>query len=242
MKTLVVFDFDDTILDESSDDWLFRWAPGQSFPPHLLELYKNGPWIEALGAALLYLSEQGVTGEVMRQTINDAPLTPGMIELFQFLESNRAHYDSIVASDSNLSFISWTLEAARVHTLFRTIITNPSTQVDESSALSVSPFHSHSCPVCPPHLCKRRALRDFVAEETARGRRYRRVIYVGDGNNDLCPVLDLSASDVAMPRRGFALEKRLAAKVGSCKAEVVPWDSGLEIQTLLCRLSDEQGE
>jgi len=40
---------------------------------------------------------------------------------------------------------------------------------------------------------------------------YDRVVYVGDGRNDLCPVLGLTERDVAVVRKGYPLAKALAS-------------------------------
>lgn len=36
------------------------------------------------------------------------------------------------------------------------------------------------------------------------------MFYVGDGGNDLCPSLGLGSGDVVFPRKGYALEARVA--------------------------------
>lgn len=76
----------------------------------------------------------------------------------------------------------------------------------------------HNCPRCPANLCKTQALEHtlnkwFVLgnineeeeeEEGARTRRRRpRIVYVGDGANDACPVLNvLEEGDVMLARSG----------------------------------------
>ena len=49
---------------------------------------------------------------------------------------------------------------------------------------------------------------------------YTRVVYVGDGHNDLCPLLQLSESDVGVVRRGYGLDKALAKGSHEVKATV----------------------
>ena len=39
-------------------------------------------------------------------------------------------------------------------------------------------------------------------------------MHAGDGGNDLCPSLLMGPADVVFARRGFALEKEIAARRG----------------------------
>ena len=71
----------------------------------------------------------------------------------------------------------------------------------------------HNCPLCPSNLCKGREL-DALRCAGAR----HRVVYVGDGANDLCPALCLGAEDVVLARAGYPLagllkERKIAAAV-----------------------------
>ena len=68
---------------------------------------------------------------------------------------------------------------------------------------------------------------------------YRRVIYCGDGQNDLCPVLRLSAGDVVLARTGFGLHKLLAFSDHTCKASVRLWSTAAEMADLLCQYTSE---
>eukprot|EP00195_Chlamydomonas_chlamydogama_P012515 CAMPEP_0202913686 /NCGR_PEP_ID=MMETSP1392-20130828/61150_1 /ASSEMBLY_ACC=CAM_ASM_000868 /TAXON_ID=225041 /ORGANISM="Chlamydomonas chlamydogama, Strain SAG 11-48b" /LENGTH=367 /DNA_ID=CAMNT_0049605041 /DNA_START=146 /DNA_END=1249 /DNA_ORIENTATION=- len=81
------------------------------------------------------------------------------------------------------------------------------------SRLLVRPFHAspHGCLRCNHNLCKARALGDFLTDQRAKHVSYNRIIYIGDGANDLCPCYLLSPQDVVMPRGGFQLEKLVMA-------------------------------
>lgn len=47
-----------------------------------------------------------------------------------------------------------------------------------------------------------------------------RVVYVGDGLNDLCPMLQLNKGDVGVVRRGYGLEKALASGTYNMKGTI----------------------
>ena len=75
--------------------------------------------------------------------------------------------------------------------------------------LVVSPRHPpsappHACPLCPENLCKGREL--AALRRRPRGRR---VVYAGDGENDVCPALGLTAGDALLVRSGRGLERLL---------------------------------
>ncbi len=72
--------------------------------------------------------------------------------------------------------------------------------------LVIAPLHPshlppHGCPLCPANLCKGAELRRLREESVAVGLPYKRIVYCGDGANDLCPALALGEQDVLLARR-----------------------------------------
>lgn len=55
--------------------------------------------------------------------------------------------------------------------------------------------------------------RELAALRTATP--YRRVVYCGDGANDLCPALGLGPQDVVLARAGHALERLIAERAAA---------------------------
>ena len=49
---------------------------------------------------------------------------------------------------------------------------------------------------------------------------YTRIVYTGDGQNDLCPLLQLAEGDVGVARRGYGLDKALSQWSFDVKATV----------------------
>ena len=67
---------------------------------------------------------------------------------------------------------------------------------------------------------------------------YKRVVYCGDGENDLCPVLSLGQSDLVLARKGYGLHKLLQQRAetpgkATCKASLRLWNSHAELAELL---------
>ncbi|KPP69339.1 phosphoethanolamine/phosphocholine phosphatase-like [Scleropages formosus] len=63
---LIFFDFDETIVDESSDDVVVQAAPGQRLPAWLKDTYQPGHYNEYMQRVLAYMAEKGVTEQAIR--------------------------------------------------------------------------------------------------------------------------------------------------------------------------------
>lgn len=240
-RFLIFFDFDETIVDETSDDMVVQAAPGQHLPGWLKDTYQPGRYNEYMQRVLAYLAEQGVTESDMRAVMEKLPATPGMLTLFQFLRTrSQQDFEVVLLSDANTFFIESWLRRNGVRQLFHRIFTNPAT-FNKDGRLVLRPFHSHDCPRCPVNMCKQVVVRDYVTRRTQeRGRPYQRVFYVGDGANDFCPALSLGARDVVFPRRDFPMHRLITetheAMPGEFKAVTVPWASAEEVVGRLRKL------
>ncbi|XP_046888898.1 probable phosphatase phospho1 [Hypomesus transpacificus] len=243
-RFLVLFDFDETIVNENSDDAVVRAAPGQQLPDWLRESYREGHYNEHMQRVLAYMAEQGVSEDSIRSVIEKIPPTPGLLALFQYLLIHQQDYEMVVVSDANMYFIEAWLEYAGARHLFQRIFTNPASFNPEGS-LILLPFHSHSCQRCPENMCKQVILQDYLARrQQERGCPFQRVFYVGDGANDICPSLALGPKDTAFPRREFPMHRLLAqmqeAKPASFHASVVPWDTGEDVVDYLKKIVDKR--
>ncbi|XP_022595275.1 phosphoethanolamine/phosphocholine phosphatase isoform X2 [Seriola dumerili] len=243
-RFLIFFDFDETIVDETSDDMVVQAAPGQHLPEWLKDTYQPGRYNEYMQRVLAYLAEQGVTESDIRSIIEKIPATPGMLTLFQFLRTRPPKdFEVVLVSDANTFFIESWLRRTGARQLFHRIFANPAT-FNKDGRLVMKPFHSHDCQRCPDNMCKQVIVRDYVARRTQeRGRPYQRVFYVGDGANDFCPALSLGPRDVAFPRRDFPMHRLITetheAMPGEFKAVTVPWVSGEEVVQRLRKLVAE---
>jgi len=110
---------------------------------------------------------------------------------------------------------------------------NPGT----SHRLVITPRHGqeagsgHGCPLCPHNLCKGQEL-DHLRQELG----YKRVIYCGDGANDICPTLRLLEGDVVCVRRGHSLEYLVRERREAIKARVLFWEDHQELLSLVHNL------
>lgn len=240
-RFLVLFDFDETIINESSDDAVVRALPSQSLPHWLKSSYREGHYNEFMQKVLAYMAEEGVSKDSIQAAVEEIPPSPGLLHLFDFLQSNQKHFELAVVSDANMFFIQTWLEHAGVLHLFWKIFTNPAS-FDDSGRLLLLPFHSHLCSRCPDNMCKQAILREYlsVRQKERSGVPFQRVFYIGDGANDMCPCLALGPRDTALPRRGFPMHALLQAQAATLKANVVPWVRGEDIVDWLKKVVEER--
>ncbi|KFR10275.1 Pyridoxal phosphate phosphatase PHOSPHO2 [Opisthocomus hoazin] len=241
MKFLLVFDFDHTIIDENSDTWIVKCAPEKKLPNGLRNSYRPGHWTEYMGRVFVYLGENGVKEDEMKRTMTTIPFTAGMVDLLGFIGENKELFDCIIVSDSNTVFIDWILKAADCHEVFDEVFTNPAA-FSSAGYLTVQSCHAHLCAKCPKNLCKRKVLKEFLDKQLERGVSYQQIVYIGDGGNDLCPVMFLKKDDIAMPRQGYTLEKKisqLAQDLSPVECSVLVWSSAIDIMAYLKLLIKE---
>lgn len=240
-RFLVLFDFDETIINESSDDAVVRALPSQQLPDWLKNSYREGHYNEHMQKVLVYMAEQGVSKDSIRSAVEEIPPTPGLLNLFEYLQSNQQDFELAVVSDANMFFIETWLTRTGVRQLFRKIFTNPAS-FDAAGQLVLLPFHSHSCPCCPDNMCKQVILREYLAgrQKERGGATFQRVFYIGDGANDICPSLALGPRDTAFPRRDYPMHRLLQSQAAKFKANIVPWVSGEDIVDCLKKVMEER--
>ncbi|KAL7406107.1 hypothetical protein ABVT39_013171 [Epinephelus coioides] len=232
-KTLMVFDFDHTVVDDNSDTWVVRCLPDQTLPDSVKNTYRKGHWTEFMGRVMNYIGDQQVSADRVRSVMESIPFTPGMSDLLTFISEHKSTIDCIIISDSNTMFIDWILQASGFQAAVDQVFSNPA-KVNDHGYMEVQHHHSHDCKRCPVNLCKKKVLELYLSEQADGGVEYERIFYAGDGGNDLCPSTCLRGHDVVMPRREYALEK-LLAKLEKQKdnaflrAKVIIWSSGTDI-------------
>ncbi|NXY39859.1 PHOP1 phosphatase, partial [Pomatorhinus ruficollis] len=233
---LLVFDFDETLVDENSDDSVLR---GRALPEPLRRPPAAGSYNRHMQRVLAWLGEQGVRPAELRTVYETLPLSPGVPELLRFLSKHRQLFELVLISDANVFGVEAKLGAAGARPLFRKIFSNPA-GVDRRGFLTLGPYHSHKCPRCPDNMCKGKILREYLEERAGEDVEFRRVFYVGDGANDFCPAGILRETDVAFPRKGYPMhrliQERQEEQPGTFRAAVVPWESAVEVARYLQEL------
>uniref|UniRef100_A0A061SC17 Carboxy-terminal domain RNA polymerase II polypeptide A small phosphatase n=2 Tax=Tetraselmis sp. GSL018 TaxID=582737 RepID=A0A061SC17_9CHLO len=248
-KTLLLMDFDKTVTIADAGETVFA-----ELSPELL------PLLHGLEMPASFVSvTNDILAEMQRRGVNRDAIVSTLRELGQFLipdESRRAirlaHHRGVdvrILSDCNTVFISHMLTGAKIRGLVREIISNPASFDRAASGISptggkaaghrlvIAPRHDssagtgHSCPLCPSNLCKGRELLSLRKELG-----YERVIYCGDGANDICPALKLEPGDAVCARSGHSLERLVRQKASDIRAQVHFWEEHCDLLLLITRL------
>lgn len=230
---LAAFDFDHTICDGNTDVVARKLLPDERIPEDVKGLYKSSGWIAYMSRILELLHENGIDARQIENAIVGIPAVAGMEALLVALHANG--HEIIIISDSNSIFIDRWLRSRRLEHVVSRIFTNPA-RYDDDGRMRVDMYHTqHACRLSTINLCKGQILMDYVDERRGQGRHYERIIYAGDGKNDLCPVLRLSQNDLACPRKCYPLIETLnkLPRDATTKAKVVPWDDGRDLRRSL---------
>ena len=219
-KILFAFDFDQTLIDVNVDYWFIDLAAtGKSY--HKSEF---ACWTDYMQMMFTMIKSRGYGKEHILAGMDSIKISPPVKEACRAIfESDNA--DAIVVSDANTFSIKRILEANGMAEMFKDVISNPAF-FDSQGLLKIDYCQrDHGCPVCPLNLCKSKALAPYKAG-------YDKVVFIGDGHNDICPSLSLSAGDVVVAKKGLYLAKHVNDS-GLLKAtlHVVDFDNTL-IETI----------
>ncbi|KAK7791096.1 hypothetical protein R5R35_000515 [Gryllus longicercus] len=231
-RLLVAFDFDHTIVDDNTDIVVREMLPKEKISSEISDLYSSDGWTVYMGKIFELLHQNGITREEIQTTIRDIPITPGFDNLLKFLLDKDC--ETIVISDSNSEFIKEWLKGASLEHTIRSVFTNPA-KYDSEGCLHIDMYHVQDwCQLSTKNLCKGYILENYVNNRKEEGIDFARTVYIGDGKNDLCPCLKLSANDFAFPRKGYALMKYIYEH--PVKAAIHPWNTGEDIIGVISKL------
>ncbi len=224
-KRLFVFDFDETIIENNSDTYIFNTLEKKDIPQKLKETYRPGFWLDFMRNVFDFMKENNVSPIQMKTILEEIPLTDGFQNLIQYINSkNEDVFESIIISNANTLFIDWILQKKGLTNIFDKIFTNQA-KIEEG-LIKIYNYHSHDCPFCPVNMCKKKILLDFL-----HGKKYESICYVGDGLNDFCPTTLLKKKDVVFPREKFPLSEKIRdhRKNHEYEPKVCFWNNGLNI-------------
>ncbi|KAJ7951653.1 Inorganic pyrophosphatase [Quillaja saponaria] len=145
---VVVFDFDKTIIDCDSDNWV---VDELGVTDLFNELLPTMPWNSLMERMMKELHSQGKTIEDIIEVLKRIPIHPRVVPAIKAAHSLGC--DLRIVSDANMFFIETILKHLGLRDYFSEINTNPS-YVDEEGRLKIFPFHDfnnapHGLSVCP---------------------------------------------------------------------------------------------
>ena len=230
-KTLLIFDFDKTILNDDS----FGHIILNTLTKEELQIIynnRNENWVDGYNYALKQLKSHGITKEKFNEMLNQISLTQGMSELFNYIKEKKENYDSIILSSNYEYVIKYILNKNNIIDIFLDIITNPSREANQDEKeqfIYVLKKREHNCKICNPCSCKKNEFKEFC--NTHDMNNYDKVIFICDGFNDFCLAVDLGENDLTLMRKNFALYKKIKSKnfENNLKCKVQAWESGNDI-------------
>ena len=80
-------------------------------------------------------------------------------------------------------------------------------------------------------MCKGEEL-DAYVRANGGWEKYEKIVYVGDGGNDYCPMLKMRQGDWGLVRKGYGLDRKLQKEGGKAglKVDVKMWDQAWQIE------------
>ncbi|KAK7349240.1 hypothetical protein VNO77_06442 [Canavalia gladiata] len=229
---VVIFDFDSTIIECDSDNWVLDET---GLTEKFYQLLPTMPWNPLMDRMMNELHSQGKSIEEIVEILNRTPMHPHIVPAIETAYSLGC--DLKIVSDANIFFIETILKHHGVWNCFSEVIANPS-HVNEGR-LSICPYHdylksSHGCNLCPPNMCKGMVIERIQNSLSEAGKK--KIIYLGDGKGDFCPSLKLKDSDYLMPRRDFPLCDLVSKNSNWIKAEVHGWSNGKDLEHVLLHI------
>ncbi|GJS60389.1 inorganic pyrophosphatase 2-like protein [Tanacetum coccineum] len=230
---VVIFDFDKTIIDIDSDNWVVDELGATDLFNQLLPTM---PWNSVMDKMMNELHSQGKSIEDIEEVLKRIPIHPRVVPTIK--AAYALGCDLRVLSDANMFYIETILKHYGILECFSEINTNPGF-VDEEGKLRIMPYHdfhtfSHGCNLCPPNMCKGKIIERIQATLATQGKK--RIIYLGDGAGDFCPSLKLVKDDYMMPRKDFPVWDLICKNQELVKAEVHEWTDGEDLERVLLQL------
>ncbi|KAK9879572.1 hypothetical protein WA026_006639 [Henosepilachna vigintioctopunctata] len=250
MKGLTVFDFDHTIIQENSDTAVADLIKG-GIPSHVKKLHKKDGWTAFMQGVFDILHHNEVNKNDISDVITKLKPVEGMTNLINDI-STHFNYDVIIISDSNMYFINIWLENNGLKEYVLKVFSNPA--VFSDGALKIQMYHIQDyCDFSTKNLCKGQILTDFLEMQKTNNIVYDKVMYIGDGSNDFCPILKLTDCDYAFVRHGYkCIDLVNKAKKGeihdrfgisqSVKANVFVWKTGYDILKYMHQIENQQSQ
>ncbi|XP_020282232.1 pyridoxal phosphate phosphatase PHOSPHO2 [Pseudomyrmex gracilis] len=235
---LAAFDFDHTICDNNTDVVARKLLPEWKIPEDVKDLYKSSGWIAYMNKIFELLHENSIDARTIENAIVNIPAVRGIETLLESLSKNG--HEIIIISDSNSIFIDRWLKSKKLEHLVSRVFTNPA-WYDDDGKMRVGMYHTqHTCKLSSINLCKGQILMDYVRERRVQGKCFEKIVYVGDGQNDFCPLMRLLETDLACARKCYALVSILDSIPSneSTKAQILLWNDATDLYCNLKQILD----
>lgn len=231
-RKLVAFDFDHTVVDDNTDI-VVRDLAKSKISDEIKALYKKSGWIPYMQEIFYVLHGDGFRKKEILEAIKGIPEVAGLKALFKALNDTGV-VDIIIISDSNSVFIKQWCDHNNVTDYIKEVFTNQA-HFNDDEVLKIQPYHHQmECPLSSENLCKGKVLEDYVESQLVEnGIAYDNIFYIGDGHNDICPILRMGAHDFGYARKGYRMQKELDKNNTSLDATLEIWTDGRDLKQLI---------
>jgi 2,3-diketo-5-methylthio-1-phosphopentane phosphatase len=238
-KILLLFDFDNTISDDTSTYILRKeFLTEEEYELNRQAHEKGNDWIKYGNDYLKLFKQHGVTLEKINKVLEKVKLTDGMKNLFDYVRQNKTKFDLVILTSTFEYAINYLLKYYKIDDLFNEIFCVKSKigKPEDDQVLYISERKKHNCKDCGPCGCKSFDFNEFC--ESHNMNNYLKTIFICDGNNDFCLAKNLKKNDVVFPRKNYALYNRLFEKEEKNKilCDAIAWTSGNDIINYLKKL------
>ncbi|MCQ2819837.1 MAG: HAD-IB family phosphatase [archaeon] len=224
-KTLIIFDFDETISKYNTlnvTNYLFKG----------LKTLKQDKFPETAdeGFNTIYgeMKDKGVSIKALLSELFKTDLNPNMIDLLNYFRENKDKYELYIISCNIKTVVEGILDNYGFKDLF-TDIYGVYSEFDESkNELKATQTEFVKCDLCFMQYCKTHEMNKIFKEKKRED--FKKIIFIADGLVDFCIAKHLSENDFIFPRKDAKLHKLIMDESkGKIKCEYFPWENGLEI-------------
>ena len=208
-RTLFVFDFDHTLIDDNTDTFILKITQDPKIKSQFKTWHTVGLcWTECMRRLFKELHSQTVSPNEIVSHMQKIKIPVQRHRMLHFL-SKQPGIELIIISDSNTVFIDSILKSHGIDSYFKKVYTNPA-KFNPDGLLEIQEFHANNaCDLSPSNMCKEQILRDHI-KSMGVNRSELRVVYLGDGSGDFCAASCLSAQDIVVARKGYNLASKLS--------------------------------
>ncbi|XP_055606732.1 pyridoxal phosphate phosphatase PHOSPHO2-like isoform X2 [Uranotaenia lowii] len=238
LKNLAAFDFDHTICEHNTDIIVRNLLDQSLITPEIKGILRSSGWIPYMQRIFRILHLHKFTATDISSAIKSIPEVQGIKKCIENLANNNFHI--IIISDSNSEFIKTWNDFNGISDYIHTIFTNPA-NFNKDGLLELFPYHHQTeCSLSSKNLCKGKILENFLNKQYSEAQiKYDKIFYIGDGKNDVCPMLRLKENGFACPRDGYSCSEELNNAISKLpdkyEGKIINWSTGSQLFNDICK-------
>ncbi|CAF2795196.1 unnamed protein product [Rotaria sp. Silwood2] len=236
---LFIFDFDETLSVRSSSDPIEELAHDKQ-KLNLDDInYRyeklHHCWNIRMNEVHERLAQQGIQTEQLIKAFRTIELSPGVDELFHniYIRNGRI----VIMSNACDLAIKECLQAQNLFQYVYKIESNPVRQIDPIILIDEyeKPLQT-TCEICEPNLCKGSIIDKYREKD-----KFDKIIFIGDGNNDVCAALRLNKNDIVFAKHDEKDNTKIYPMYNilkkqyfhELKSELFIWNTMKDVQEIL---------